>query len=123
MKRVLFAVILGAVLGALDGLTAAFEFGFGQKVGIIVGLSSVKSMIVGLATGIFAVFVKKPLPIILFAVIASLAFAWWVASAPDPDTGKHYYAQIMTTGGIVGLLLGYATQKYGGKIDSAAARS
>jgi len=123
MKRVLFAVVLGAVLGALDGLGAWFEPDVRSKLGMIVMLSSVKSLIVGLAIGIFAGFVKKPVPIILFAIIASLAFAWWVASSPDPDTGKHYYAQIMTTGGIVGLLLGYATQKYGGRIDSATARS
>jgi len=123
MKRVLFAVVLGTILGALDGLAAWFEPDVRSKLGMIVMLSSVKSMIVGLAVGIFAVFVKKPLPIILFAVIASLAFAWWVASSPDPDTDKHYYAQIMTTGGIVGLLLGYATQRYGGKIDAVPSRS
>ena len=123
MKRVLFAVVLGTILGALDGLGAWFEPDVRNQLGMIVMLSSVKSMIVGLAVGIFAGFVKKPVAIILFAVVASLAFAYWVASSPDPNTGKHYYAQIMTTGGIVGLLLGYATQRYGGRIDVAPSRS
>jgi len=38
-------------------------------------------MIGGRGLGIFAAFVKKPVAIIRFALIASLAFAWRVACA------------------------------------------
>jgi hypothetical protein len=30
---------------------------------------------------------------------------------PDPS-GKHYYWQIMLPGGILGMIVGYATQRY-----------
>jgi hypothetical protein len=33
---------------------------------------------------------------------------------PDPDTGKNYYLAIMLPGGLVGLLVGYLTARYGG---------
>jgi len=32
---------------------------------------------------------------------------------PDGLTGKHYYVQIIVPGSLVGLIVGYATQKYG----------
>ena len=47
---------------------------------------------------------------IVLAVGLLLAFA--VASMPQP-TGKHYYFEIMLPGGIVGMIVGYATQRFG----------
>lgn len=35
-----------------------------------------------------------------------------VAAMPDPS-GKHYYFEIMLPGGIVGIIVGYATQRFG----------
>jgi hypothetical protein len=31
---------------------------------------------------------------------------------PNPE-GKHYYFEIMLPGGIVGMIVGYATQRFG----------
>jgi hypothetical protein len=44
-------------------------------------------------------------------VIAGL-LAWGVAAMPDPS-GKHYYFEIILPGAIVGMLVGFATAKYG----------
>ena len=44
-----------------------------------------------------------------------LVLAYLVAMSPDPKTGEHYYAQIMVPGAIVGLLVGYATARYGNR--------
>src|SRR5688572_15099116 len=113
MKRIVYAVILGAVLGALDGLTAAYEFGFGQKVLTIAGLSSIKSLVVGLVVGIVAYFVSNKGVVIAVGTALALFFAYLVASQPDADTGEKYYLHIMGTGGLVGLIVGYATAKFG----------
>ena len=51
----------------------------------------------------------------VWGLAVGLSLAFWVAFAPDPDTGKHYYLAIMLPGGLVGLLVGYFTAKYGGK--------
>jgi hypothetical protein len=41
-----------------------------------------------------------------------LLLAYAVAAMPDPS-GKHYYFEIMLPGGIVGMIVGYATQRFG----------
>jgi hypothetical protein len=115
MKKIAYAVILGAILGAVDGLSAAYEFGFGHKVLTIAGLSSIKSLVVGLIVGITACYVRNKGVIIVIGTILALAFAYLAAAQPDPDTGEKYYAHIMGTGGLVGLIVGYATAKFSEK--------
>jgi hypothetical protein len=41
-----------------------------------------------------------------------LLLAFLVAAMPD-ESGKHYWIEIMIPGSLVGLILGYITQKYG----------
>lgn len=113
MRKIGLAVLLGAILGAFDGLTAWFEPSVRDQIGTIVMLSSLKSVIAGLLIGILAVFVKRRTIIASFGLAVGLLLAYLVAMQPDPKTGQHYYAQIMIPGGIVGLLVGYATARYG----------
>jgi ABC-type uncharacterized transport system permease subunit len=113
-KKIGFAVLVGAILGAFDGMTAWFEPSVRDQLGTIVMLSSLKSVIAGFLIGIFACFVEKRIAIAIFGLAVGLVLAYLVAMSPDPKTGEHYYAQIMVPGAIVGLLVGYATSRYGG---------
>jgi len=119
MKKIGLAMLLGAVLGALDGLTAWFEPSVRDQLGTIVMLSSLKSVIAGLLIGIFAVYMKKDLAVTLFGFAVGLLLAYLVAMAPDPKTGEHYYLQIMIPGALVGLIVGYATARYGKRAVTA----
>ncbi len=121
MKKIGLAMILGAVLGAFDGMTAWFTPAVRDQVGTIMMLSSLKSVIAGLLIGIFACFVQRRTAIAVFGLLVGLAFAYLVAMSPDPKTGQHYYAQIMIPGAIVGLLVGYATARYGSRTAATAA--
>ena len=49
---------------------------------------------------------------ILFGLAIGAFFAFLVAAMPTPE-GKHYYWEIMLPGSILGLVVGYATQRYG----------
>jgi len=120
-KKIGFAVLVGAILGAFDGMTAWFEPSVRDQIGTIVMLSSLKSVIAGLLIGIFASYVQKRAAIAIFGLVVGLVLAYLVAMSPDPKTGEHYYAQIMVPGAIVGLLVGYATARYGGNIAASAA--
>ena len=120
MKKIGFAMLLGAILGALDGLTAWFEPSVRDQLGFIVMASSLKSVVAGLLIGIVAIYVKKDLAITLFGFAVGLFFAYLVAMAPDPKTGEHYYLQIMIPGALVGLIVGYATARYGKRAATAA---
>ena len=42
---------------------------------------------------------------------AGLFLAFLVAAMPNPDLSRHYYLEIMIPGGIVGLIVGIATQQ------------
>ena len=112
MKKILFAIALGAILGLLDGATAWFEPDARPKLGSIMLWSAMKDVMAGFAIGVFAVFVRSWKAVALFGLAVGLGLAFWVASYPDPDTGKHYYLSIMLPGGLVGLLVGYLTARY-----------
>jgi membrane associated rhomboid family serine protease len=121
MKKIGLAVALGAILGAFDGLTAWFEPSVRDQLGTIVMLSSLKSVFAGILIGIFACFVNGRAAAALFGLGVGLVLAWLVALAPDPETGQHYYAQIMVPGALVGLIVGYATARYGERTAAQAA--
>jgi hypothetical protein len=48
---------------------------------------------------------------ILFGLAVGLLLAFVVAALPNP-AGKHYYFEIMLPGSILGVIVGYATQRY-----------
>jgi len=111
MSKPIFGLVLGAILGVFDGLTAFFTpEARAQLVGIVIG-STIKGVIAGVLIGWFAKKVNS-LPLgILFGLTVGLLLAFLVVAMPSA-TGKHYYFEIMLPGAIVGLIVGYATQKY-----------
>jgi hypothetical protein len=112
MNKVLLGLILGGVLGIFDGLTAWFTPAVrDQMMGIVIG-STVKGIIAGLLIGYFARKVNSLALGILFGLGVGAILAFLVAAMPDPS-GKHYYFEIMLPGSIVGIIVGYATQKFG----------
>jgi hypothetical protein len=112
MSKPLLGLLLGGILGVLDGLTALFTpEAAPQIVGIVIG-SSIKGIIAGIAIGFFARKVHS-LPLgILFGLGVGLLLAFIVAAIPDAK-GNHYYFEIMLPGSLVGLIVGFATQRYG----------
>ena len=112
MNKVVLGLVVGGILGVFDGLTAWFTpAARAQIVGIVIG-STVKGLIAGILIGYFARKVNSLWLGILFGLGVGLVLAYAVAAMPDPS-GKHYYFQIMLPGGIVGMIVGYATQRYG----------
>ncbi|HZQ68291.1 MAG TPA: hypothetical protein VFA68_07210 [Terriglobales bacterium] len=118
MNKVWLGLALGGILGIFDGLTAWFTpAARAQLLGIVIG-STVKGLIAGVLIGYFARKVNS-LPLgILFGLSVGLILAFAVAAMPNPE-GKHYYFEIMLPGGIVGTIVGYATQRFGAGTDLA----
>lgn len=108
MNKVLLGLLLGALLGAIDGGTAWFTPSVrAQLAGIIVG-STVKGLIAGLAAGFFARKVNSVPLGILFGLGVGALLAFIVAYMQHG-----YYLEIILPGSIVGMIVGYATQRYG----------
>jgi hypothetical protein len=120
MNKPVYGMILGGFLGILDGLSALLSAPevAPQIVAIVIG-STIKGIIAGVLIGWFAKRVNS-LPLgILFGLAVGLLLAYAVAAMPDPS-GKHYYWQIMLPGSILGVIVGYATQRHGARRAVAA---
>jgi hypothetical protein len=113
MSKPLLGMILGAVLGFLDGLSAFFYPGVASMMmGIIIG-STLKGLLTGLVTG-FVARKLHSLPLgILTGLSVGLVLSYWAAAtSPDPQ-GRYYYLEIMLPGSVLGAVVGFATQKFG----------
>jgi len=114
MNKPVLGLVLGGVLGALDGLTALVSAPevAPQIVGIVIG-SMGKGLVAGLLIGWIARKLHSlPLALLIGLGIGAL-LALPFALGTDPTTGKRYFWEIMIPGSIVGLMVGYATQKFG----------
>lgn len=116
MSKPLLGLLLGAALGLIDGISA--PWGLSEPdlsevkqgmIGIIVG-STGKGLLAGLITGFVA---KKTnsLPLaLLVGILLSAALAFGVAAMQ----GKHYL-RITLPGAVLGAIVGFAVQRYGGR--------
>ncbi|HEY7411976.1 MAG TPA: hypothetical protein VII13_14610 [Vicinamibacteria bacterium] len=117
MSRPVFAMLLGGFLGIFDGLSALVSAPETrpQIVGIVIG-STVKGVITGLAIGFFARKVRS-LPLgILFGLAVGVFLAFLIT------IGSPYSWEIMLPGGVLGVIVGYATYKYGAPAEPVIAR-
>ena len=108
MNRIAVGILVGGVLGILDGLTAWFTpEARPEIVGIVIG-STVKGLVAGGIIGLFARKVTSLGWTLAFGTFVGALLAFAVA-----HMGGKYYLEIMLPGSLVGLLTGYATIRYG----------
>jgi len=107
VKKPLFAMLLGTVLGVLDGMTAWFTPEVRNEiVGIIIG-STFKGLLTGVLIGVFSLKVHSLLWGTIFGLIVGAFFAWLILLMNPGHT-----LNIMLPGSLVGLIVGYATQRH-----------
>lgn len=114
MNKPVFGMLLGGALGALDGLSALLSAPevAPQIAGIVIG-STIKGVIAGLAIGFFEKKVGSLALGILFGAAVGLGLAYAVVAMGNP-----YVWQVLLPGGTVGVIVGYATHRYGGRAAS-----
>ena len=112
MSKPVYGLLLGGFLGIFDGLSALLSVPetAPQIVGIVVG-STFKGLLAGALIGWFARKVQSVPLGVAFGLLVSGAFAFAVAAMPQPD-GSHYWWEIMLPGCILGVVVGFATQRY-----------
>ncbi len=113
MNKPVFGLVLGGVLGVLDGLSALVSSPevSSQIVGIVIG-STFKGLIAGIVIGWFAKKVNSLAWGVLFGLLVGAALALPIAIMNSNALHHNYYWQIMLPGSAVGLIVGYATQRY-----------
>jgi hypothetical protein len=108
MSKPLMGIVLGAVLGVFDGLTAWFTPEVRAELGGIVVGSTIKGILAGIAIGFFA----KKFQSLSLGILFGLAVGAFLAFLVAYMQGKYYF-EIMLPGSILGVMVGFATQKYG----------
>jgi len=112
MNKPLVGVLVGAVLGVVDGSSAWFyPQARSEMAGILMG-STLKGMLVGVLCGVVARKVQSNKVGIALGAGLGLLFAFLVAAMPQPNIG-HPYLEIMTPGFVLGALTGFLTQRWG----------
>jgi hypothetical protein len=107
MSKPWIGLLLGAFLGMLDGISSLFYPDLTGQVIIIVFFSTLKGLITGFIAGLVARrWNSLPLGIatglfvgILLAYLASI--------------GTSYFVEIMLPGSVLGVIVGFATQRLG----------
>lgn len=109
MSKPLFGLLLGGILGIFDGLSALISAPETrpEMMGIVIG-STMKGVIAGLLIGFFARKVKSVPLGILFGLAVGGLLAYGVVLMGNP-----YFWEIVLPGSLVGVIVGYATQKHG----------
>jgi hypothetical protein len=113
MSKPMLGLVLGGVLGVLDGLSAlisapndpAVKAGI---VGIVIG-STVKGLITGVLIGWFAKRTQSLPVAVVFGLAVGVSLAFLVCVLQKLAGQPPYYWQIMLPGGILGVIVGYAT--------------
>lgn len=117
MKKPVFAMLLGGILGVFDGLTALVSGGpeIPSQIGMIVAGSTFKGVVAGLIIGLVAQRTQSLAVIVGVGVAVAAFFAYLVT------IGTPYLWEIVLPGSIVGLIVGFATAKYRTPVRSSTA--
>ncbi len=120
MSKPVLGLILGAVLGLIDGFTAYLYPEARPVLGTILIGSTFKGLLVGVIVG-FVARKYKSLPLgVGLGLGLQLIICYFIAANPQPPLTRPYYLEIMLPGALVGAIVGYATQVYGGSPKPAA---
>ena len=108
MSKPVLGLVLGGILGVLDGLSALISAPETAPIIMsIVAGSTFKGLAVGLIVGYIAK-KKQSLAVGLLAGLAFGAFTAWLVTLSEP-----YFWEIILPGSVLGVIVGYATQRYG----------
>jgi membrane protease YdiL (CAAX protease family) len=127
MSKPVLGLVLGGILGIFDGLSAlvsapndpAVKAGI---VGIVIG-STVKGILTGALIGWYSKRAGSLASTIVFGLVVGLALAFLVSLGQMAAGQPPYYWQIMLPGGILGVIVGYATFKSPASAPARAAQA
>ena len=116
MTKPVLGLALGGALGVFDGLSALVSAPGDPNikagiVGIVIG-STIKGILTGALIGWFARRTSSLAAGIVFGMTVGLALAYCVSLLQKLAGQPPYYWQIMLPGAILGIIVGYATQRH-----------
>ena len=117
VTKPVLGLIVGGGLGLADGLSGFLEPSLAPVMTSVITFSMLKGLITGALIGLFATKVRSmPWGLFVGVVIAALLSLLVVLHA-----GMALFWDIMLPGMVIGLIVGFATQRFGRKTESKLA--
>jgi len=114
----IIGLAVGGTLGLLDGLSGFLEPSLAPLMGSVITFSLMKGLVSGVAIGYFAKRVHStPLGILVGVLIAAVFSMLLILKA-----GMALFWDIMLPGMLLGVIVGFATQRFGKQADTNSAR-
>jgi len=118
LSKPVLGLAVGGTLGFLDGLSGFLEPSLAPVMSSVITFSMLKGLVAGLAIGYFSQrFSSMPLGLLAGIVIAALFSLLVILRA-----GMGLFWDIMLPGMLLGLIVGFTTQKFGRKPEPAPQR-
>lgn len=116
MSKPLIGLVLGGLLGLLDGASTWFLYGDYEGVRENIASICMGSMGKGLIAGVVTGWVARRLRSLPLGILCGL-LVFGLITLPiammEQEGGDSYFLEIMAPGAITGIIVGFATQKYG----------
>ena len=117
LTKPMLGLTAGGVLGLLDGLSGFFEPSLAPVMGSVITFSLLKGLLAGIITG----YVSRRVHSMLLGILAGVGIAAVLSLLVILHAGMALFWDIMIPGMLLGLIVGFATQKFGRAKESAVA--
>jgi hypothetical protein len=117
ITKPMLGLAVGGALGLLDGLSGFFEPSLAPVMGSVITFSLLKGLVAGVATG----YVSQRVHSMLMGILAGIGIAAALSLLVVLHSGMALFWDIMLPGMLLGIIVGFATQRFGRKAEPAAA--
>ena len=109
LTKPLLGLVLGGTLGLLDGLTGFFEPSLAPVMSSVITFSLLKGLVSGIAIG----YVSQRVHSMFLGILAGVAIAGVLSFLVILHAGMALFWDIMLPGMVLGVIVGFATQRFG----------
>ena len=117
LTKPMLGLAVGGTLGLLDGLSGFLEPSLAPLMTSVITFSLLKGLVSGLAIGYFSKKVHSMLLGILAGILIAVAFSMLLIL----KAGMALFWDIILPGMLLGVIVGFATQRFGKQSGSASA--
>lgn len=109
MTKPMLGLAVGGTLGLLDGLSGFLEPSLAPAMTSVITFSLLKGLVAGIAIGYFS----KKVHSMALGILAGLAIAAVLSLLVIFKAGKALFWDILLPGVLLGVIVGFATQRFG----------
>ena len=113
LSKPILGLVLGGTLGLLDGLSGFFSPELAPVMTSVISFSLLKGLLSGVAIG----YVSQRVRSVAWGVLASIAIAATFSLLLILHAGMGLFWDIMLPGMLLGLIVGFATQRFGSRTN------